>query len=179
MSTRLVILGLLRDRPLHGYEIKRIVEEHMGDWASVAFGSIYFALDKLAGEGLVEKASVEQHGNRPSRSVYRITPGGKDEFLRLLRDTWRNVERTYFSLDIGLFFISALPPEEVRQAVRGRVAGLEGAYKRLLAHKEDKFQDPAIPAVARAIFGHTLAHMEAELSWTKDLLEKLERGEYL
>jgi len=53
MSVRLVILGLLCDRPLYGYEIKQIIEEHMGDWTSIAFGSIYFALDKLAEEGFV------------------------------------------------------------------------------------------------------------------------------
>lgn len=178
MSTRLVILGLLRDRSLHGYEIKRLVEEHMSDWASVAFGSIYFALDKLGDEGFIEKVSVEQHGNRPSRSVYRITPSGGEEFLRLLRDTWKNAERTYFSLDVGLFFISALSPEEVKQAVRGRIAAIEGAYERLLTHEETKFRDPAIPPVARAIFSHTLAHMRAEMTWTKELLEKLECGEY-
>jgi DNA-binding PadR family transcriptional regulator len=44
MSTRLVILGLLRERSLHGYEIKHIIQDHMGDWTSIAFGSIYFAL---------------------------------------------------------------------------------------------------------------------------------------
>ena len=85
MTVRLVILGLLRERPLHGYEIKQIIEEHMGDWTSVAFGSIYFALDKLAEERFVEKIAVEQKGNRPSRSVYQMTAAGRDEFLRLLR----------------------------------------------------------------------------------------------
>jgi Fe2+ or Zn2+ uptake regulation protein len=58
MSVKLVILGLLRERPLYGYEIKQIIEEHMGDWTSIAFGSIYFALDKLAKEGFVEKVAT-------------------------------------------------------------------------------------------------------------------------
>ena len=69
MSVRLVILGLLRENPLYGYEIKQIIEEHMSDWTSIAFGSIYFALDKLAAENFVEKVSVEKEGRRPSRSV--------------------------------------------------------------------------------------------------------------
>ena len=62
MSTRLVILGLLRDRPLYGYEIKHIIEEHMGDWTSIAFGSIYFALNKLAEEDFIEKTGTTQEG---------------------------------------------------------------------------------------------------------------------
>lgn len=51
---------LLRRRPLYGYEIKQIIEEHMSDWTSIAVGSIYFAIDKLAEEGFIEKTSVEQ-----------------------------------------------------------------------------------------------------------------------
>jgi DNA-binding PadR family transcriptional regulator len=31
VTTRLVILGLLRDRAAIGYELKHIIEEHMGD----------------------------------------------------------------------------------------------------------------------------------------------------
>jgi DNA-binding PadR family transcriptional regulator len=176
MSTRAVILGLLRERPLHGYEIKQIIESHMSDWTSIAFGSIYFALDKLSDEGLIEKASVEQQGNRPSRSIFRITGRGREEFLLLLRQTWNDVERTYFSLDIGLFFISALPADEVREAVRGRIAGIEAARARLMGHEKAQLTDESIPAVAKVIFSHSLSHLEAELSWTKELLERMEQG---
>ena len=93
LSTRLVILGLLQWRPLYGYEIKQIIEERMGDWTDIAFGSIYFALDKLTDEGLIERVSIEQKGNRPSRSVYEITDAGRTEFLNLLRQTWQELDR--------------------------------------------------------------------------------------
>ncbi len=179
MSTRVVILGLLRERPLHGYEIKRLIEDHMSDWTSIAFGSIYFALDKLSDEGLIEKVSVEQHGNRPSRSIFRITGKGREEFLRLLRETWNEVERSYFGLDIGLFFISALPADEVREAVRGRIAAIEAARARLAAHEKAQLGDNSIPPVAKAIFSHTLTHLEAELSWTKELLDKMKQGGFV
>ncbi|PKO14362.1 MAG: hypothetical protein CVU39_15105 [Chloroflexi bacterium HGW-Chloroflexi-10] len=59
MIVRLVILGLLRDRPLYGYEIKQVIEEHMSDWTSIAFGPIYFALDKLVEKGFVKKISPD------------------------------------------------------------------------------------------------------------------------
>jgi DNA-binding PadR family transcriptional regulator len=178
MSTRLVILGILRDRPLHGYEIKKVIEDHMADWTSIAFGSIYFAIDRMADEGLIEKISVEQHGNRPSRNVYQITENGRKEFIRLLRDTWNDVEHTYFSLDIGLFFLSALPVEEVKKAVGTRIAKLAAARERLSFHEKSQMANASVPSVAEAIFSHTRFHVDAELSWTKYLLERLERGEY-
>jgi DNA-binding PadR family transcriptional regulator len=113
MTVRLVILGLLRERPLYGYEIKQIIEEHMSNWTSIAFGSIYFALDKLAEEKFVEKVEIEQQGKRPSRSVYQIMDAGREEFLRLLRESWQQFEREYYPLDICLFFLDSLPLKEV------------------------------------------------------------------
>jgi hypothetical protein len=75
MTVRLVILGLLRERPLYGYEIKQLVEEHMSDWTSIAFGSIYFALEKLADEKFVEKVEIEQDNKRLTRQpLFLSTP---------------------------------------------------------------------------------------------------------
>lgn len=178
MSTRLVILGLLRERPLHGYEIKHIIEEHMGDWTSIAFGSIYFALGKLTEEGFIEKIATEQEGGRPSRSIFQITEAGREEFLRLLRQVWSELERHYYTIDIGLFFMEALPIEEVKSYLRGRVTQLEAVARHLDAHKADQLAHEEVPRLAAAVFDHSRAHFQAELAWTQDLLEKVERGEY-
>ncbi|MGB8213447.1 MAG: PadR family transcriptional regulator [Anaerolineales bacterium] len=177
MSTRLVILGLLRDQPLHGYEIKQIIEEHMGDWTSIAFGSIYFALGKLSEEGLIEMVATEKQGNRPSRSIYQITDAGRMEFLRLLREVWSGVEREYFAIDVGLAFMNALPPEEIQGYLRQRVAQLEGILQFLGSHEQEQMTQPDVPASAVAIFEHSRAHFTAELAWTKELLEKMQSGE--
>ena len=179
MSTRLVILGLLRDKPLYGYEIKHIIEEHMGDWTNIAFGSIYFALGKLAEEGFVEKAGVEQEGGRPSRTVYQIAPIGREEFERLLREVWRDLERHYYTLDIGLAFIEALPIEEIKGYLRGRVAQLEAIGQHLEAHQEEVLTEEVPPhETTLAIFNHSRVHFEAELTWTRELLTKVEQGVY-
>lgn len=178
MSTRLVILGLLRERPLYGYEIKQIIEEHMGDWTSIAFGSIYFALGKLAEEGFIEKTGTQQEGNRPSRSIYEITALGREEFLRLLHQVWNEMERHYFGFDIGLFFMRALSLDEISGYLRKRVAILEEVVAHLAAHKVNQLAQDEVPPQAAAIFEHSETHSKAELAWTKDLLTKVERGEY-
>jgi DNA-binding PadR family transcriptional regulator len=189
MSTRLVILGLLLERPLHGYELKQTIEERMGDWTSIAFGSIYFALGKLAEEGLIEQAATEQEGGRPSRTIYRLTDAGRAEFMRLLREVWREVERTYFTVDIGLYFMHALPAEEVQGYLRERIAQLEDTLTYVAAHRAEQMEriegllsDPKIAAAVggdmllrvAAVFDHSQVHLKAELDWTRDLLRRLE-----
>jgi DNA-binding PadR family transcriptional regulator len=177
MSVRLVILGLLRERPLYGYEIKQIIEEHMSDWTSIAFGSIYFALDKLAEERFVEKVQVERAGKRPSRSVYEITDAGRQEFLRLLREVWGDLERQYFTIDIGLAFMDALPINEIKDYLNQRVVYLEKILEHLDSHQQEVAEQNAPPS-AVAIFDHSRLHFQAELAWTRGLLAQVDKGEY-
>lgn len=170
MSVRLVLLGLLHDRPLYGYEIKQIIEEHMGDWTSIAFGSIYFALDKLSEEKFVEKISTEQTGARPSRSVYQITPQGEQEFMRLLREGWQTIERQFFDVDVCLFFLDRLPLQEIKGFLNTRIIQLERVLAHLETHEKEQMQNPHIPPQAKAIFNHTRMHIQSEYEWTRDLL---------
>lgn len=174
MSVRLIILGLLRDQDLHGYELKKILEDEMGDWASVAVGSIYFALDKLAEDGLIEDSGAKQEGNRPAKTVYRVTKAGRAEFLRLLRETWATEERQTFDLDAGLAFMDALPQDEVAGYLRARVKELEAKIEGLERHESETLSSPEIPEAARWIFSHHLAHYKAEIEWSRGALAEME-----
>jgi DNA-binding PadR family transcriptional regulator len=174
MSVRLVLLGLLHERPLYGYEIKQIIEEHMGDWTSIAFGSIYFALDKLSDEKFVEKVATEQEGNRPSRSIYQITGTGEEEFMRLLRESWQCLEREYYDIDICLFFLDRLSLSEVNKYLQARLNRLEKSLAYLQQHEAEQLNNPHIPPQARAIFNHSRVHIQSEYEWTKELLRSLE-----
>jgi len=178
MSVRLVILGHLRIGDLHGYEIKQRIEQRMGDWTSIAVGSIYHALKQLEQEGKIEKTGTERRGNRPSRSIYRITEAGDAEFLALLRELWRTPERTYLPLDIGLYFSQALPADEIIGYLEGRLAGMDQTVAFLDAHRDEHLDDPHVPAVAHAIFDHSRAHMLAEREWIADVLQKFRDGTY-
>ena len=180
MSTRLVILGFLRGRPQYGYEIKQMIEHIMGDWTNIAFGSIYFALKKLAEDGFVEKVGTEQEGGRPSRTVYQITDAGRKEFMRLLREVWQTVERQTFDFDIGVSFMWALPIEEVKESLRTRIAHLEQTLAYLSEHQaEELADDEHVPThLASAAFDHHRRHFQAELDWMRELLRNVEQGLY-
>ena len=179
MSTRLVILGFLRGRPQYGYEIKQMIEHVMGDWTDIAFGSIYYALGKLAEEAFVEKVGTEQEGGRPSRTVYQITDSGREEFLRLLREVWDRIEEQTFDVDIGLTFVGALPRDEVQGYLNKRVTHLEHILQYLDTHQAEELEDDhSPPRLVAAVFDHHRVHYKAELDWTRDLLHNLEQGAF-
>jgi len=70
------ILAALQDEPLHGYAIVTRAGELSQGRVKLATGTLYSALDRLAGEGLV--ASVrEEIVNGRARRYYALTPAGR------------------------------------------------------------------------------------------------------
>ncbi|MBN1190610.1 MAG: PadR family transcriptional regulator [Dehalococcoidales bacterium] len=174
-NIRLVILGILGRYPMHGYEIKHIIEDHMGDWTDIKFGSIYFALSKLAEDGAIEVDKETREGNRPSRIVYRITEKGRHEFLRLLRELWSGEDDTLYAFDIGVFFMRSLPLPEAEKLLDERIDKTKRKLVYLEHHRSEYEGNPHIPLQAMAIMQHSLLHLQAELSWLKDLKKNLGR----
>jgi len=75
-----VILRLLREKPRHGYEIIKALEERFGGWYSPSPGTVYPTLQLLEDQGFVRV--VETDG----RKTYHITAEG-EAFLDEHRDT--------------------------------------------------------------------------------------------
>ena len=178
MSVRMVILGLLREKQLYGYEIKHIIEDHMGDWTSIAFGSIYFALGRLSKEGFIRKVAEEKQGKRPSKSVYEITERGKMEFLLLLRGIWENVKHESYDLDLALFFSDALSKKELLQYIKKRIQKSREVLRHIREHKNEQLANKDVPARAEAIFEHTYLHLIAEYKWLKKVYQGFAEGKY-
>src|SRR5258708_5279129 len=105
-SIRLLLLGvLLRKQPIHGYDVRRELEQwHADRWANIAYGSIYSALGKMADEGLVEATNADQSERQSARTEYTITERGKAEFEHLLHEYWWELKPTIDPFQIALTF---------------------------------------------------------------------------
>jgi len=66
----IVVLSLLAEQPLHGYDLDRVIEQRgYRQWTSLAFSSVYYVLKRLAERGLVEP----DEGSTGRRTVFRVT----------------------------------------------------------------------------------------------------------
>ena len=114
----LAILGLLKERPMHGYELKKQLQQKLGFFWTVSFGSLYPTLKKLERRGVVAKVAAEETSRR--KQAYRITEAGEREFLALLEEgaatTW---EEEKFPLRLA-FFRYLKPEIRVRLLERRR-----------------------------------------------------------
>ena len=71
-DVRAAVLALLSERPMHGYQIIREIEERSGGTWKPSAGSVYPTLQLLADEGLI--AAEESNG----RKTYALTEAGRD-----------------------------------------------------------------------------------------------------
>lgn len=176
MLTRLFVLGLLMQRPMTGYSIQVVLQlSQTQQWARVLPGSVYHALKKLADEGFVVLQAVEQAGNR-SKAIYAITPAGKEEFRKLLKEAW-STPVLHFPAEIyaALSFLDDLSREEIVVALDAQIAALE----RELATwnegeiKKAEFMQGPLPDYLHALFANGREHMEIDLRFLRSLRETI------
>ncbi len=120
IEQELILLGLLKERPKHGYEIKKELQEISSLFAGVDSQSIYYPLRALEKKGLLIK-SVSKKGNRPMRFVYKLTPKGKDYFSELLSKSFLYFKKPQFSLDLSLYFLQYIKPGVAKRRLRARI----------------------------------------------------------
>ncbi|MDO8835149.1 MAG: PadR family transcriptional regulator [Vicinamibacterales bacterium] len=85
-SAELLILALVEERPRHGYELGKLIEQRSGGALSFHVASLYPTLYRLEKRGLIVGRWLEQAGQR-RRRFYRLTPAGR-RVLAEQRGTW-------------------------------------------------------------------------------------------
>jgi len=84
-TSDLVILSLLAERPMHGYEVNStLVDRKIRDWAPVSRPQIYYSLDKLTRLRLIRIAAEDTASAGPERRVFETTPLGRDRLADAL-----------------------------------------------------------------------------------------------
>ncbi len=173
MSKELILLGLLKEGPRHGYELKRIVDEKISTFAPISAGSIYYTLKGLAKDGLVSM-SRKRRGRYPEKEVYRITKKGEEKFKELLEKTCFNIKRLYRSMDIVLYFMNYLKPEEVIRGLRNRIGQIKGIREETKGIYA-KIRRERYPYYIQAIAQRNIRFMDKEIEWMEDFIKEIRR----
>ncbi len=85
-STEMLILALVEDRPRHGYEIAKLIEERSDGVLQFHVASLYPLLYRMEKRGLIKGTWIEKAGQR-RRRYYKVTAQGK-KVLTEQRQTW-------------------------------------------------------------------------------------------
>ena len=156
----MAILGLLREGPMHGYEVRqRLVD--LGFWR-ISFGSVYPALRRLDRSGWVEVFSGSGR-----RKEYRITADGKEHFQQILEDEASEVENTT-AFRVRLAFFRYMEPsvrigflERRKSVLRERIATARTSLRKT-ADRVDRY--------TQSLTEHGVTAAEADVAWLDELI---------
>ncbi len=156
----LVILGLLRKRPRHGYELKsRLLE--LG-FARVSFGSLYPALRRLEKQGFIE--ALRQSGRR---KAYRLTPAGEGELTRILDSSDDDEDRLF---NMRLAFFQYLEPAARLRTLKRRRNHLVTRLRTAQTALQREMTSGPVDYYTTALLQHNIATTESGISWLDRLI---------
>ena len=168
--TNLIVLGFLRMRPMHGYEIQQLIQQsRMDDWANLLSGSIYYALNKLEQDGLIRAEAEVRTGNR-LRKIYAITDKGESQFRDMVRESLLSSPHSVKSdLAPGLAWIDALPRDEAVRLLERNLEEVERTRERWLLGRAIKSSYGLSPIVMAA-FDNAIGVLELDIAYLKRLI---------
>jgi PadR family transcriptional regulator, regulatory protein AphA len=127
-GTGRVILGMLRIKPMSGYEIKQVVDQSTRFFWAASYGQIYPELRRLAREGLIEGEQAPRGARR--RTVYTLTPAGEEVLLDWLAEPPAPPELRFEGL-LKLFFLRDEERETARRQLQAMRRQNSAALRRL------------------------------------------------
>jgi DNA-binding PadR family transcriptional regulator len=171
----LTVLCLLHERPMHPYEMHRLIRERKKDeFLDLKRGSLYHAIGRLQRAGLIASVETTREGRRPERTVYRLTEDGRHEVTAWLRELLANPARDSSQFFAALSFIAHLTPADALEQLEVR-AGLLAAE---VAGLKDvlRTMTPRIGRLVLIEVEYARAVRRAELAWVRSLAEDLRDG---
>src|SRR6266849_6235550 len=83
----LSVLELLNERPMHPYELAATMRgRHYDEFVRLNFGSLYHTVEVLERDGWIVPAEREKEGRRPERTIYKLTPSGREMLVQVVSE---------------------------------------------------------------------------------------------
>jgi DNA-binding PadR family transcriptional regulator len=184
----LPVLGLLKERAMHGYELRKQLGTMLGPFWQVSWGSLYPTLRRLAKAGAVEKVaepapvkarrttrtSTAPTAVSPGRrkTVYRVTEIGEQMFTEMLEETAAAVDADHFTLKLAFF--RYLAPEARLSLLERRRAYLTEK----LAQFRNNMREISgrIDNYTLSLQNHSMAATESDIKWIEELITEERRA---
>lgn len=154
------LLGLLLNRPAHGYELQATLEAELGPLWETRASQVYLTLGRLERDGMVT-ATRQLQDKRPDRQLLELTARGRIAALHWLT----NVDGPD-DLVVRLAVARIAVPDRFEDIARTTLAARQAALRRLRSLRRtltEGFQGEALDAEIRRV--------EAEVRWASRVLD--------
>lgn len=171
-EAELVILSLVAEKPVYGYEIDQIIQQRgMREWTAIGFSSIYYLLKKIEDKGWISGKASGSSKQGLQRTIYSITSAG----LRTCRDATiqtlsspRGMPNIFLTALLNLPILSS---QQIQDALCKYKQALLLKKNELELKKEN--QSPSLPLHVNLIFDYSIHAINSDIDWVDNALEKI------
>jgi DNA-binding PadR family transcriptional regulator len=172
-SLGISVLALLRERPMHGYEMfQTLRQRHADRVVKVRPGSLYHVVDRLTEEKLIRQAATTRDGKRPARVTYEITDAGAEALGERVRELIATPVHEFSEFVVALAEIDTVDLDTAANAVDDRVGALEARVAEIMAIRDSG----VTPAAYLLALDYLLATIKSQLSWLEGFATLLRSG---
>ncbi len=172
----LAVLALLFERPMHPYEMGVILKQrHKEESIKLRYGSLYTVIDLLQQRGFISARETSREGRRPERTIYEITPSGRDELRAWMADLIAEPVKEYPQFEAALCLLPVLPPDEALELLRRRSERLM-QQAQTVAGQIGEAGRHNLPPLFLIEAEYRLALLKAERHFVADLIRRIEDG---
>ena len=169
----LLLMGLLLDRPMHGYELyQKIQAKGIDTWFNVSTPGVYYSLGKLHEQELVAETR-QREGRSARKSIYRLTEKGRSAFFAAMEAQLASQENTYLDHDVVIYLLNRLPLQRVIPLLEQHQARLAAEARQVQADLGAR-SDEVGSSLRLAILDHKSRLLETERAWVSDLIGDIE-----
>jgi len=167
----LVVLGLLAERPMHGYDVVLELERReVRDWAGISRPQVYYSLQKLAHAKLVRAVRDQIPARGPERTVYGPTPVAREALADALeREDWATQRPPPPFLTWTALSNHARRPAVQRLIERRRSFLIQQIDKEKATVEAIRKDEGPLIQIAESIVGLAIRQFELELAWLDEL----------
>lgn len=168
-----VLLGLLMQQPMHGYELSQHFESPAGlgrIW-QLGMSQIYAVLKQLEDAGYVE-GETELQTDRPPRKVYRITPAGRQAFVDWVAEPVEHMRDLRVELLAKVYFHYELKLPSLESLIEAQLAYCRSQHAGLV----DQVQE-GTDEMDRLVLEFRASQVQAIVEWLEHCQETLHVAE--
>jgi len=167
----LAILGLLKERAMHGYQLSKRLTDSLGGFWRVSYGSLYPTLKRLERQGAVEQVFDRQEVGR-RKNVYRITESGESLFRDLLEEAGPDASGEDNRFRVRMAFFKYLSPETRIRVLERRRSFMEERLSTIRASLATNTGD----TYTTSLMQHGRESTEQDIAWLNGLIAAERRG---
>jgi DNA-binding PadR family transcriptional regulator len=171
-TTEAAVLGLLRDQPMSGYDLRKHAERSVAYFWAPAKTQIYATLPKLVQAGHLTATKVAQV-SRPDKVVYELTDAGLDALREWIAEAPAESGHGRNVLLLKLYFGEVADAETLLPQVRERRHEAEQLRAELEELDRAGHHDPLPYEGLTRRWG--IRYADALFAWTEEAERELER----